>query len=45
MILAIDCSKGVNLIFYNKNKIIYQFNNSNILNASEILISKIEINF
>ena len=42
MILAIDCSKGVNLIFYNKNKIIYQFNNSNILNASEILISKIE---
>ena len=42
MILAVDCSKGLNLIFFRKNKIFYQFNNSNISNASEILIPKIE---
>ena len=42
MILGIDCSNGLNLIFFDKRKIYYNYNNYKITNTSEILITKIE---
>ncbi len=42
MILGIDCSNGLNLIFFDKKKIYYNYNNYKITNTSEILITKIE---
>ena len=42
MILGIDCSNGLNLIFFDKGKIYYNYNNYKITNTSEILITKIE---
>ena len=42
MILGIDCSNGLNLIFFDKRKIYYNYNNYKITNTSEILIKKIE---
>jgi tRNA threonylcarbamoyl adenosine modification protein YeaZ len=42
MILGIDCSNGLNLIFFDKRKIYYNYNNNKITNTSEILIKKIE---
>ena len=42
MILGIDCSNGLNLIFFDKRKIHYNYNNYKITNTSEILITKIE---
>lgn len=42
MILGIDCSQGLNLIFFDKKNLIYQYKNHNIKNASEILVLKIE---
>ena len=42
MILGIDCSNGLNLIFFDKKKIYYHYKNYKITNTSEILIPKIE---
>ena len=42
MILGIDCSNGLNLIFFDKKKIYYNYKNYKITNTSEILITKIE---
>ena len=42
MILGIDCSNGLNLIFFDKREIYYNYNNYKITNTSEILITKIE---
>ena len=42
MILGIDCSNGLNLIFFDKRKIYYNYNNYKITNTSEILVTKIE---
>ena len=42
MILGIDCSNGLNLIFFDKRKIYYNYKNYKITNTSEILITKIE---
>jgi tRNA threonylcarbamoyl adenosine modification protein YeaZ len=42
MILGIDCSNGLSLIFFDKRKIYYNYNNYKITNTSEILITKIE---
>ena len=42
MILGIDCSNGLNLIFFDKRKIYYNYKNYKIINTSEILITKIE---
>ena len=42
MILGIDCSDGLNLIFFDKKKILYTYKNLKVNNTSEILITKIE---
>ena len=42
MILGIDCSEGLNLIFFDKKKIIYKYKNNKITNTSEVLITKVE---
>jgi tRNA threonylcarbamoyl adenosine modification protein YeaZ len=42
MILGIDCSEGLGLVFFDKKKIFYKYLNLKINNSSEILISKIE---
>ncbi len=42
MILGIDCSNGLNLIFFDKREIYYNYKNYKITNTSEILITKIE---
>ena len=42
MILGIDCSNGLNLIFFDKGEIYYNYKNYKITNTSEILIKKIE---
>ena len=42
MILGIDCSNGLNLIFFDKGEIYYNYKNYKITNTSEILITKIE---
>ena len=45
MILAIDCSKGLNILIFKNKKIYFMQNNKNIKNISEILINRIEIAF
>jgi len=42
MILGIDCSEGLNLIFFDKKKILYKYKNNKIINTSEVLITKVE---
>jgi tRNA threonylcarbamoyl adenosine modification protein YeaZ len=42
MILGIDCSEGLNLIFFDKKKILYKYKNNKITNTSEVLVTKIE---
>ena len=42
MILGIDCSNGLNFIFFDRSKIYYNYKNYKITNTSEILITKIE---
>ena len=42
MILGIDCSEGLNLIFFDKKKILYKYKNNKIVNTSEVLITKVE---
>ena len=43
MILAIDCSKGLDILIFKNKKIFFNKKYKNIKNISEILISKIEI--
>jgi len=42
MILGIDCSEGLNLIFFDKKKIFYKYKNNKITNTSEVLVTKVE---
>ena len=42
MILGIDCSEGINLIFFDKKKILYKYKNNKITNTSEVLVTKVE---
>ena len=39
MILGIDCSDGLNLIFFDKKKILYTYKNLKVNNTSEIQIT------
>ena len=45
MILALDCSKGLNILIYKNKKIFFIKKYTNKKNISEILISKIDLAF